>query len=158
MVTTLSVATTESWEGRQWSMAKPHRMTSIGDVRQTRRICVMVQGAVRSREYQRDEVKHRVFELRAIPEIGALRQQKLSGIRCRTIASSISTILRSCSLPTDLKTTMLSRRLTNSGVKFRRAAAMPAPDIRALSLALLAMSSSEGARKPSPSFTSDLTS
>jgi hypothetical protein len=46
-------------EGRRWSMAKPHRMASSGDVRQTRRTLakgshLMVQGAVRSREYQRD--------------------------------------------------------------------------------------------------------
>ena len=42
-------------------------------IRQTRRICqalvkgshVLVQGALRSREYEKDGVKHRVVELRA---------------------------------------------------------------------------------------------
>src|SRR5689334_2500257 len=54
-------------------------------------------------------------------------------IRCCTISSSISTILRSSSAPTDLKTTILSNRLMNSGVNFRRAAATPALEMRAVS-------------------------
>src|SRR5271154_957093 len=109
---------------------------------------------------------------RAVPQIGALHQQELPGrlgdmhherftcgsMRCCTISTSISTILRSSSLPRDLKTTIASKRLTNSGVNFRRAAAMPAPEIRALSFALLAASARKGAWKPSRGLTKELIS
>ena len=55
-------------------MAKPHGMASrrysFGRLAEYARTLgkgsqVMVQGPVRSREYERDGVKHRVFELRA---------------------------------------------------------------------------------------------
>jgi hypothetical protein len=42
-----------------------------------------------------------------------------------------------------LKTTILSKRFMNSGVNFRRAAAMPVRDIWALSFSLQLVSSSE---------------
>jgi len=53
-------------------MAEPHRMASraFGKLAEYARMLskgshLIVQGAVRSREYDRDGVKHRVFELRA---------------------------------------------------------------------------------------------
>jgi len=70
-------------------------------------------------------------------------------IRCCTISSSMSTIRRSSSWPRDLKTTSLSRRLMNSGVNFRRAAAIPLRDIRSASFASQTEFSLEGTWNPS---------
>jgi single-strand DNA-binding protein len=73
LVTTLSVATKESWkdDGGQWqSRTEWHRVVTFGKLAEYARTLgkgshVMVQGAVRTREYERDGVKHRLFELRA---------------------------------------------------------------------------------------------
>ena len=73
IVTTLSVATKESWkdaDGQWQSRTEWHRVVTFGKLAEYARTLakgshLMVQGAVRSREYQRDGVKHRVFELRA---------------------------------------------------------------------------------------------
>ena len=73
IVTTLSVATKESWkdaDGQRQSRTEWHRVVTFGKLAEYARTLakgshLMVQGAVRSREYQRDGVKHRVFELRA---------------------------------------------------------------------------------------------
>jgi single-strand DNA-binding protein len=73
LVTTLSVATKESWKyaGRQWkSRTDWHRVVSFASVAEYSRTLpkgsyVLVQGTVRTREYERDAVKRRVVELRA---------------------------------------------------------------------------------------------
>jgi len=60
-------------EGRRRCLAEPNHLASGGPVRRASRICrgaregslVLVQGAVRSREYEKDGLKHRVFEVRA---------------------------------------------------------------------------------------------
>jgi single-strand DNA-binding protein len=74
LVTTLSVATKESWkngDGQWQSRTEWHRVVVFGgklaDYARTlnRGSHVMVQGSVRTREYEKDGVKHRVFELRA---------------------------------------------------------------------------------------------
>jgi single-strand DNA-binding protein len=73
LVTTLSVATKESWkntEGQWQSRTEWHRIVTFGKLAEYARTLskgshLMVQGAVRTREYERDGVKHRVFELRA---------------------------------------------------------------------------------------------
>ena len=73
LVTTLSVATKESWknaDGEWQSRTEWHRVVAFGKLAEYARILskgshLMVQGAVRSREYDRDGVKHRIFELRA---------------------------------------------------------------------------------------------
>jgi single-strand DNA-binding protein len=73
LVTTLSVATKEPWkdaDGQWQSRTEWHRVVTFGKLAEYARTLakgshLMVQGAVRSREYQRDGVKHRVFELRA---------------------------------------------------------------------------------------------
>ncbi|MGH9629625.1 MAG: single-stranded DNA-binding protein [Bryobacteraceae bacterium] len=72
-VTTLSVATKESWKDAdgQWkSRTDWPRVISFAGVAEYSRTLpkgsyVLVQGAVRTREYDRDGVKHRVVELRA---------------------------------------------------------------------------------------------
>ena len=73
LVTTLSVATKESWkdtDGQWQSRTEWHRVVTFGKLAEYARTLgrgshVMVQGAVRTREYDRDGVKQRVFELRA---------------------------------------------------------------------------------------------
>ena len=73
LVTTLSIATKESWrdaDGQWQSRAEWHRVEAFATLAEYARTPrkgshLMVQGAVRSREYERDGVKHRVFELRA---------------------------------------------------------------------------------------------
>lgn len=71
--TTLSVATKESWKNAdgQWqSPTEWHRVVLFGKLAEYGRTLakgshVMVQGAVRTREYEKDGLRHRVFELRA---------------------------------------------------------------------------------------------
>jgi single-strand DNA-binding protein len=73
LVTTLSVATKESWKDAdgQWKARTDwHRVVSFAAVAEYSRTLpkgsyVLVQGAVRAREYERDGVKHRIVELRA---------------------------------------------------------------------------------------------
>ena len=72
-VTTLSVATKESWkntDGEWQSRTEWHRMVLFGKLAEygrtlTKGSHVMVQGAVRTRKYEKDSLRHRVFELRA---------------------------------------------------------------------------------------------
>jgi len=73
LIATISVATKESWKNAdgQWqSRTEWHRVVTFGKLAEYARTLgkgshVMVQGPVRSREYERDGIKHRVFELRA---------------------------------------------------------------------------------------------
>jgi single-strand DNA-binding protein len=73
LVTTLSVATKESWKdgnGEWRSRTDWHRVVAfaaVGEYAATlpKGSHVLVQGTLRSREYEKDGVKHRVFELRA---------------------------------------------------------------------------------------------
>jgi single-strand DNA-binding protein len=70
-VTTLSIATKESWknDSDEWqSRTDWHRAISFGKLAEYAKTLVkgshlMVQGSLRSREYEKDGVKHRVFEL-----------------------------------------------------------------------------------------------
>lgn len=72
-VTTLSIATKESWKNDkdEWqSRTDWHRVVTFGKLADYARTLlkgthVMVQGSLRSREYESDGVKHRIFELRA---------------------------------------------------------------------------------------------
>ena len=69
LVTTLSVATKELWKdgSDQWQSHREwHRVATSGKLAEYARTLgkgshVMVQGAVRTREYERDGVKHRLF-------------------------------------------------------------------------------------------------
>ena len=71
-VTTVSVATKESWKnvsGEWQSRTDWHRVVAFGKLAEyaktlARGTHVMVQGALRSREYEKDGVSHRVYELR----------------------------------------------------------------------------------------------
>ena len=73
LVVTLSVATKESWkdaDGNWQSRTDWHRVVTFGKLAEytrtlTKGSYVMVQGAVRTREYERDGIKHRVTEVRA---------------------------------------------------------------------------------------------
>ena len=73
LVTTLSVATKESWKnasGTWESRTEWHRVVCFSRLAEYARTLakgshVMVQGSVRTREYEKDGVKQRVFELRA---------------------------------------------------------------------------------------------
>jgi single-strand DNA-binding protein len=73
LVVTLSVATKQSWkdaEGAWQSRTDWHRVVLFGKAAEYGRTIakgslVMVQGPVRSREYEKDGARHRVFELRA---------------------------------------------------------------------------------------------
>ena len=73
LVTTFSVATKESWknvDGQWQSRTVWHRVVTFGALAEYAQTLskgshLMVQGPVRSREYERDGVKHRIFELRA---------------------------------------------------------------------------------------------
>ena len=73
LVVTISVATKESWkdaDGNWQSRTDWHRIVSFGKQAEftrtlTKGSYVMVQGAVRTREYERDGVKHRIVEVRA---------------------------------------------------------------------------------------------
>ena len=73
LVTTLSVATKESWkdaDGNWQSRTDWHRVVSFSKLAEYSRTLpkgsyVMVQGAVRTREYERDGAKHRIVEVRA---------------------------------------------------------------------------------------------
>ncbi len=73
LVTTLSVATKESWkdaDGNWHSRTDWHRVVSFSQLAEYSRTLpkgsyVMVQGAVRTREYERDGAKHRIVEVRA---------------------------------------------------------------------------------------------
>ena len=73
LVVTLSVATKESWkdaDGNWQSRTDWHWIVSFAKLAEftrtmTRGSYVMVQGAVRTREYERDGVKHRIVEVRA---------------------------------------------------------------------------------------------
>ena len=70
---TLSVATKESWKNDkdEWqSRTDWHRVLAFRKLAEYAKTLVkgshlMVQGSLRSREYEKDGVKHRVFELRA---------------------------------------------------------------------------------------------
>ena len=72
-VATISVATKESWKNEQgeWqSRTEWHRVVAFGKLGEYAKTLakgshVLVQGALRSREYQKDGVTHRVVELRA---------------------------------------------------------------------------------------------
>jgi single-strand DNA-binding protein len=73
LVVTTSVATKESWkdaDGNWQSRTDWYRIVSFGRQAEfTRTLAkgsyVMVQGAVRTREYERDGAKHRIVEVRA---------------------------------------------------------------------------------------------
>jgi single-strand DNA-binding protein len=73
LIATLSVATKESWknaEGQWQNRTEWHRVVIFGKLAEYARTLgkgshVMIQGAVRTREYERDGLKQRVFELRA---------------------------------------------------------------------------------------------
>src|SRR5215469_17533849 len=72
-VTTLSVVTKESWKSDQgdWqSRTEWHRVVAFGKLAEYARTLpkgshLLVQGPLRSREYEKDGSKHRVTELRA---------------------------------------------------------------------------------------------
>ena len=72
-VATISVATKESWKNEkgEWqSRTEWHRVVAFGKLGEYAKTLakgshVLVQGALRSREYEKDGVKHRVVELRA---------------------------------------------------------------------------------------------
>ena len=72
-VTTLSVATKESWkdgEGQWQSRTEWHRVVAFGKLAEYAKTLpkgshVLIQGSLRSREYDREGVKHRALELRA---------------------------------------------------------------------------------------------
>ena len=72
-VTTLSVATKESWKdaaGDWQSHTEWHRIVAFGKLAEyaktlTKGTHVMVQGSLHSREYEKDDVSRRVFEVRA---------------------------------------------------------------------------------------------
>jgi single-strand DNA-binding protein len=72
-VTTLSVATKESWKdaaGDWRSHTEWHRIVAFGKLAEYAKTLmkgthVMVQGSVRSREYEKDGVSRRVSEVRA---------------------------------------------------------------------------------------------
>ena len=71
-VATLSVATKESWKTNdEWqSRTEWHRVVAFGKLAEYAKTLVrgshlIIQGALRSREYEKDGTKHRVFELRA---------------------------------------------------------------------------------------------
>ena len=72
-VAIVSVATKESWkdaEGEWQSRTDWHRVVTFGKLAEyTRTLAkgsyVMVQGAVRTREFERDAVRHRITEVRA---------------------------------------------------------------------------------------------
>jgi len=71
-VTTLSIATKESWKNDrdEWqSRTHWHRAVAFGKLAEYARTLVkgshLVQGFLRSREYEKDGAKHRAFELRA---------------------------------------------------------------------------------------------
>ena len=69
----LSVATKKSWkdaDGNWQSRTDWHRIVSFGQQTEftrtlTKGSYVLVQGALRTREYERDGLKHRVVEVRA---------------------------------------------------------------------------------------------
>jgi single-strand DNA-binding protein len=73
LVATLSVATKESWKdaGGSWqSRTEWHRVVLFAGLATyastlAKGSLVMVQGSVRTREYEKDGATHRVFELRA---------------------------------------------------------------------------------------------
>ena len=73
LVVTISVATKESWkdaDGNWQSRTDWHRIVSFGRQAEftrtlTKGSYVMVQGAVRTREYEREDAKHRIVEVRA---------------------------------------------------------------------------------------------
>ena len=77
LVTTLSLATKESWknaDGAWQSRSEWHRV--FGPLAEyartlTKGSLVLVQGAIRLREYQKDGIKHRVVEVR-VETIGKL--------------------------------------------------------------------------------------
>jgi single-strand DNA-binding protein len=72
-ITTFSVATKESWKkdkGEWQSRTDWHRVVTFAKLAEYSRTLpkgthVMVQGSLRSRDYQRDGVQRRIFELRA---------------------------------------------------------------------------------------------
>ena len=73
LVVSLSVATKESWkdaDGNWQSRTDWHRVVSFGRLAEytrtlTKGSYVMVQGAVRTREYERDGIRQRITEVRA---------------------------------------------------------------------------------------------
>src|SRR5215813_12407071 len=72
-VTTVSVATKESWknaDGEWQSRTDWHRVVAFGKLAEYAKTLakgthVLVRGALRSREYEKDGESHRVYELRA---------------------------------------------------------------------------------------------
>jgi len=91
LVTTLSVATKESWknaEGAWQSRSEWHRVVLFGPLAEYARTLikgslVLVQGAIRSREYEKEGIKHRVFEVRA-ETIGRLDRAERQDTREQT--------------------------------------------------------------------------
>ena len=92
LVTTLSVATKESWkdaDGNWHSRTDWHRVVSFSKLAEYSQTLpkgsyVMVQGAVRTREYERDGAKHRIVEVRA-DSIGKLdRAERRSDIEANS--------------------------------------------------------------------------
>jgi len=91
LVTTLSLATKESWknaEGAWESRTEWHRVALFGPLAEyartlTKGSLVLVQGAIRSREYEKDGLKHRVFEVRA-ESIGKLDRAERQDTREQT--------------------------------------------------------------------------
>ena len=110
----------------------------------------------------------------AISEVDTLSEQELPGTvchiyekrligqsgwtRCCTSSSSMSMILSSSSFPKALNTTILSRRLKNSGVNRRRAASTPARASLFVTAGPRLLSDSGAARNPSCGLTSELIS
>src|SRR3954452_65307 len=84
LVVTISVATKERWkdaDGNWQTRTDWHRVVSLGKQAEftrtlTKGSYVMVQGAVRTREYERDGAKYRIVESRADP-IGKLDRAEL---------------------------------------------------------------------------------
>ena len=72
-IATISVANKESWKNEQGegqSRTEWHRLVALGKLGEHAKTLakgshVLVQGALRFREYEKDGVKHRVVELRA---------------------------------------------------------------------------------------------
>ena len=84
-ITTLSVATKESWKnaGEWQSRTEWHRVVCFGRLAEYVRtlakgIHLLVQGSIRSREYERDSAKMRSYELRAdtIPKLDRVERRQ----------------------------------------------------------------------------------
>ncbi len=88
LVATLSVATKQSWkdaEGAWQSRTDWHRVVTFGKVAEYARTIakgslVTVQGPVRTREYEKDGIRNRLFKLRAatIGKLDRTERQELA--------------------------------------------------------------------------------